>query len=233
MSTQIYHPAAILTSPDPRTLECHEREYIVVEEGIIEGIYRELPASFQHLPIEELESCLLIPAFSDLHIHASQFTERGTGMDLLLFDWLNEYTFPQEASFQDVGYARKVYPQVIYELLKHGTMHAAFFTTIHYDACDLFWQMLQESGMYALSGKVNMDRNSPDYLCESTADSLRDTERFLQEHPSSDHLKAVLIPRFAPTCSEGLLKGLGELSRKYKAGLHTHLVESRAESAWK
>ena len=37
-------------------------------------------------------------------------------------------------------------------------------------------------------------------------------------------------PRFAPTCSFELLKGLGKLGKKYQAGMQTHLVESRWEA---
>ena len=52
---------------------------------------------------------MIIPAFSDLHVHASQYIERGLGMDMLLSDWLNQYTFPQEARFADMDYARPIY----------------------------------------------------------------------------------------------------------------------------
>ena len=42
--------------------------------------------------------------------------------------------------------------------------------------------------------------------------------------------KPILSPRFAPTCSRELLKGLGEIGRKYQVGVQTHLVESLWEA---
>lgn len=33
-------------------------------------------------------------------------------------------------------------------------------------------------GQRAFVGKVNMNQNSPEFYCESTADSLRDTEMY-------------------------------------------------------
>ncbi len=231
MNIEIYH-GSMATSPAMGELVCRENIYVAVENGVIEGIYEEFPAKFKGIPVTELGSGILIPAFSDLHIHASQFTERGVGMDCLLFDWLNNYTFPQEAGFASEEYAEKIYPQVIRELLRHGTMHASFFTTIHYDACDLFFRLLQKSGMYAFTGKVNMDMNAPDYLTEDTETSLRETDRFAAEHSGDSHVKPILTPRFAPTCSEALLKGMAEIGKRRQIGLQTHLVESRAESAW-
>ncbi len=231
MEKKIYR-ANVVTAVSDQEISVKERAYVVVDDGIIEDVYDVLPEEYMGMEVEDYGEGILIPAFSDLHIHASQYVERGIGMDCLLFDWLNNYTFPQEAKFRDISYAKTIYAQVIRELLRHGTMHANFFTTIHYDACDLFYKILKEAGMYAYTGKVNMDMNSPEFLVETTDDSLRDTERFLREHQDSDKVKALVIPRFAPTCSEELLKGLGKLTQKYHCGLHTHLVESKAESAW-
>ena len=76
-----------------------------------------------------------------------------------------------------------------------------------------------------------MDFQSPSYLCETTEGSLRETEIFLDEHSNSSTVKPILTPRFAPTCSRELLWGLGKLGKKYRAGVQTHIVESRWEAA--
>ncbi len=227
---QIYR-GNLVTAPAMGELTCISHGYIVVKEGVIKEICQVLPETYEGVPVKDFGDGIIIPAFSDLHIHASQFTERGTGMDCLLFDWLNNYTFPQESGLASLDYAGKIYPQAIRELLRHGTMHASFFTTIHYDACDLFFKMLQESGMYAFTGKVNMDMNSPEFLIEDTQKSIRETDRFIAEHNSDSHVKPILTPRFAPTCSEDLLKGLAEIGQRRHVGMQTHLVESLAEAA--
>ena len=90
-------------------IEVKKQHFIIIEDGIIKGIHARLPEEYQHADVIDVQDDLIIPAFSDLHIHASQFAERGTGMDCLLFDWLNNYTFPQESKFGNIDYARSIY----------------------------------------------------------------------------------------------------------------------------
>ena len=237
MATVLYHGTAVNPASMDR-LEVLEDCTIVVCDGVIQTIYRSgesVPETYSSCEAVDFEEGIIIPAFSDLHIHASQYVERGVGMDCLLFEWLNRYTFPQESRFVNPDYAKVIYAQVIHDLLLHGTMHANLFTTIHYDSCDLFFRMLEESGLYAYASKINMDMNSPEYYVEDTSASLAETERFICEHIGgrySGRVQPIIVPRFAPTCSEPLLKGLGNLAAKYGVGLHTHLVESREEAAW-
>ena len=51
----------------------------------------------------------IIPGLTDLHLHAPQYTFRASGMDLELLDWLNTYTFPQEARYEDTEFAKEAY----------------------------------------------------------------------------------------------------------------------------
>ena len=117
----------ILYSESIEKLKVFEDSYLVVQDGFVEGIYETLPEKFQGVEVKDYGRGLIIPAFSDLHIHASQFVQRGVGMDKLLFDWLNDYTFPQEARFASMDYAKNVYDQVVTELLRQGTFHASLF----------------------------------------------------------------------------------------------------------
>jgi len=156
MTTDIYKGTVIYTDT-PDKLTVIKNAHVAVNNGIIEDVFEgAIPAKYKDIKVTDYGDALIIPAFSDLHIHAPQFVERGVGMDCLLFDWLNNYTFPQESRFKDIEYARTIYAQLIYEFLKHGTFHTALFSTIHYDSCDLLFRMLMESGMYTYSGKINM-----------------------------------------------------------------------------
>ena len=229
MSVSIHH-GDIVYCESADALSVTEGGYLVAENGFVAGIYPVLPEQYAGAPVTEHGRGVLIPAFSDLHIHASQFVQRGIGMDKLLFDWLNDYTFPQESRFADMDYAGAVYDAMADELLRCGTFHAALFTTVHYDATDHLFRALEERGIHAYVGKVNQDMNSAGTLQETTEDSLRQTERFLAEHPAGKTVRPILVPRFAPTCSDALLSGLGKLAAKYGVGVHTHLVESRAEA---
>ena len=222
----------IVYAGEKDSLSVFPASYIAVEDGFVEGIYPVLPEQYQGAEVTDYGRALIIPAFSDLHIHASQYAQRGTGMDKLLFDWLKEETFPQEARFADAAYAESVYESIVREFIRHGTFHLSAFTTIHSSTSDLLYRILDREGLYAYVGKVNMDSNSPTFLCESTEESLHSTERFLAEHQDSRTVRPILTPRFAPSCSEPLLKGLGKLAQKYACGLQTHLAESIAEVRW-
>ena len=227
---QIYH-ANIVYSKDRDELAVFRDSYIAVEEGTVDGIYPTLPKKYAGAPLTDFGSSVLIPAFSDLHVHAPQFPQRGLGMDLLLADWLNTYTFPQEAKFADPAYAEAVYGAFVQSLIENGTFHACVFGTIHRKTTSRLLERMEERKLRAFVGKVNMDIQSPDYLCETAEESLRETEAFLEQYAGNLYARPIITPRFAPTCSFELLKGLGKLGRKYHAGIQTHLVESRWEAA--
>lgn len=221
----------ILYSKSRYELIAYENSYIVVEDGIVEGIYKVLPEKFQGLRVTDFTNGVIIPAFSDLHVHAPQYPQRGLAMDMLLADWLNNYTFPLEARYADLEFAHEVYDAFTEDLIANGTLHASIFGTIHSEATGYLLELLEKKGIPAFVGKVNMDKASPEYLCETTEDSLWETEAFLEKYAKCQYAKPILTPRFAPTCSLKLMKGLGELGKKYHTGLQTHLVESKWEAA--
>ena len=223
--------ANIVYSRSRDDLAVFRDSYIAVENGVVEGIYEQLPEKFAALPVRDFGSGVMIPAFSDLHVHAPQYPQRGLGMDLLLEDWLNTYTFPQEAKYADPAYARAVYDAFLQDLIANGTFHACVFGTIHREPTGYLLEQMEEAGLRAFVGKVNMDIHSPDYLCETVEESLRETETFLEKYASNRFAKPILTPRFAPTCSRELLSGRGRLGAKYRTGVQTHLVESLWEAA--
>lgn len=227
---EIYH-GDIVYSESWDSLCIMEDSYILVENGAVAELTRQLPECYRGCPVKDYGRGLIIPAFSDLHIHAPQYPQRGTAMDLLLSDWLEQYTFPQESRFADTEYAEHVYDLLVQDMVKNGTLHASVFSTIHRDSTDILFRKMENFGMYGYVGKVNMDRSAPDYLRETVEESVRETEKFLHAHAGSRKVKPILTPRFAPTCSEELMHRLGELAKRYQCGLQTHLVESRWEAA--
>lgn len=204
--------------------------YIAVRDGIVEGIYPEIPEKYRGISVTDFGNDVIIPAFSDLHVHAPQYPQRGIAMDLLLQDWLNNYTFPLEARYADPEFAHAVYDAFVDDLILHGTMHAVVFGTIHQEATEYLIERMEQRGLHAFVGKVSMDMNSPEYLSETVSDSLRRTEEFVEKYASNRTAKPILTPRFAPTCSRELLTGLGKIGHKYSVGVQTHLVESLWEA---
>ena len=75
-----------------------------------------------------------------------------------------------------------------------------------------------EAGMRGWVGKVNMDRNSPEFYIEDTSQSLEDTRTFVgktlervsvenDQHGAYRRVLPAITPRFTPTCTYELMKG--------------------------
>jgi 5-methylthioadenosine/S-adenosylhomocysteine deaminase len=71
----------------------------------------------------------------------------------------------------------------------------------------------------------------PESLKEKTEVSLQKSVDLLEKwHGKCEgRLLYAFAPRFAVSCTEDLLKQIGELSRKYKVKIHTHASENRGE----
>lgn len=64
---------------------------------------------------------------------------------------------------------------------KSAATRACIFATIHKESTILLMDLMEESGLSTMIGKVNMDRNSPDYLREPSAkDSEEATREWLK-----------------------------------------------------
>lgn len=118
----------IISSPTLNELSIIEKGYIVIRKGIILGVYEELPNCYKDHPITDFGDSLILQSFSDMHLHAPQYPMLGTGMDLPLLEWLNTYTFPNEARFENIEYARKVYKKLASELISLGTTRVCMFS---------------------------------------------------------------------------------------------------------
>jgi guanine deaminase len=207
-----------------------ENGYIIVEDKLVRGVYKEIPEVFSKIEIIDYKNALIIPGFIDLHVHAPQFPNMGLGLDKELMPWLETYTFPEEAKFSDICYAKKVYSAFVRELWKFGTTRACVFSTIHKNSTKLLMDLFSASGLSAYVGKVNMNRNSPKYLLETLDDSINSTKEILEEYSSKYSLvKPIVTPRFVPSCSLELLKGLGKLAKEYNVPVQSHLCENFGE----
>ena len=134
--------------------------YLVLEDGVIQGIFPVLPERYAACPVENWGDRLIMPAFADMHLHAPQYPMLGMGMDLPLLEWLNAYTFQTEERFADLDYARRVYRRLAEELIANGTTRVVMFSSRHADATLVLMEELERAGVCGCVGKVNMDRNS-------------------------------------------------------------------------
>lgn len=220
----------IIFTKDFGKFEIFKDGYILYEDGLVKGVFEELPKEYNSIEVKNYGDKLIIPGFIDLHLHGAQFPNLGLGLDKELMPWLETYTFPEERKYSDLQYAKKVYSKFVKELWKNGTTRSVIFASIHLEATKLLMDIINEAGLGAYVGKVNMDRNCPDFICEDTDKSLRDTESFIREYGSKyERVKPIISPRFVPTCTPKLLKGLGELSKEYKVAVQSHLDENIGE----
>lgn len=119
--------------------------------------------NFKNVSEIDLGKKIIIPGFIDGHAHAPQYSFVGIGMHLDLMKWLDTYTFPAESKFKDIDFARNVYTRCVNRHLKNGSTTVSWFATIHLEATKVLCEVADQAGMRAFVGKVNMDRNSPDF----------------------------------------------------------------------
>lgn len=208
--------------------------FLVCVDGKCQGAFQNIPAEYQTLPVIDYTGYLIVPGMTDLHVHAPQYTFRGIGMDLELLDWLNTHTFPEEANYSDLEYAGKAYRYFADDLKRGFTTRAVVFGTRHVDATIELMDLLEETGVITYVGKVNMDRNSTEKLNEASAEqSVLDTRAWLQAvEDKYERTMPILTPRFIPSCSDELMKKLGDLSRQQNLRIQSHLSENPSEVAW-
>ena len=229
MNPVILH-GTIVHTPTKEVFDCHPDSYLISEGGKVTGIFQELPEKYKNVPVLDYGNSLILPGLCDMHVHAPQFVYRGLGIDLQLMEWLDRYAFPTEARFADLSYARIYYEAFADALAKNGTTRAVIFGTLHAPATELLMEILEKKQIGAYVGKINMDTLSPDYLCETSKQSLADTRKWIEDTKDRFHLvKPAVTPRFIPTCSTSVLEGLGKLAQEFDLPVHSHISEDLGE----
>ncbi|KAK6350153.1 hypothetical protein TWF696_006397 [Orbilia brochopaga] len=231
----------LIDTPTPHALRVREGVFCVVDDGAIAqicAVENEVAERYRGLPVVKLaETQMVVPGLIDLHIHAPQFKQLGTKTDIPLMEWLQKYTYPAEAAFASPSHASLVYPKLITHLLKNGTTTAVLFGSNHLAATKILAEECAAAGIRALVGKTCADILTPDEYVETTADSLRATEEFVEwcikkwGGGVDAIVRPVVTPRFIPTCSSELLKGLGDIAQKYNCFVQSHAAESVDEEA--
>lgn len=177
---------------------------------------------------------LVLPGFVDCHVHAPQYAQLGQALDVPLEVWLEKYTFPLEARYADLDFARPRYEALVSDLLASGTTTAVYFATVHREATALLADICIDKGQRALVGKVVMDdpAGCPDYYRDASAEAaVVDTRAVIEHihaHPdnAAGRVLPVITPRFIPSCTDEALEGLGQLAAETGCHIQTHCSES-------
>lgn len=241
--TYIFKGTAFTSETNKKVAILKDHLFCINENGLIEDIFNSTHDEYSRL-IDAYQDNdnfhtlaagqYILPGFVDLHVHAPQWAQSGTALDLPLYDWLHTYTFPLEAKFADLEFAELVYDDLVTTLLKNGTTTALYFATIHKEASLLLATICAKKGQRGLVGKVVMDDpiQNPDFYRDQDAKTaLADTEEFILEvnHLSKETKQGVypvVTPRFIPSCTDEVLTGLGKLAEKYDTYIQSHCSES-------
>lgn len=222
----------ILFTKHSNEFEIYNNNYIVSIDGKVKGIYEELPKDYDTYKVIDYGNRLIIPGFVDLHLHAAQFLQCGMGMTKQLLEWLNDYTFDLEKEFENEEFAKEVYSRFADKLIANGTLRACIFASSSTKGTEVLFEVLKQQGIGAYIGKVNMDRNAPDFIIEDTEESIKGTEYLIEKYKNEKLVKPIITPRFAPTSTDELLRKLGALAKKYRIPVQSHLNENIDEINW-
>jgi guanine deaminase len=212
----------------------HEKGAVVAgDDGRIlwTGPYGALPPAFRGQPTDDHGDCLVLPGFVDAHIHFPQYRMLAApGKDLL--DWLNRFTFPEEARFADAAVAAPAAETFLDRLVAHGTTSALVFCSVHKACADALFAAALTRNMAILAGKSLMDRNAIPAVQDTAVTGTRETEELYRAWHGNGRLRVAVTPRFAVTSTEKQLSLAGELVKTLPGALmQTHLSESLGEIA--
>ncbi len=174
----------------------------------------------------------LLPGLVDLHLHAPQWPQLGTGLDITLERWLFEYTFPLEARYADPAFAAEVWAHMVPALLANGTTTTVYFSSLHERATELLAEQCARSGQRAFVGRVAMDhpQGTPEWYRDvSAAAGVEASHRSIEvvrAAAGSALVQPIITPRFVPACTDELLAGLGALAARTGVLVQTHCSES-------
>lgn len=178
-----------------------------------------------------------LPGFVDIHVHAPQWPQAALALDEPLYLWLEQRTFPLEAKFADLDFARAVYVDLVEQLLARGSTTAVYLGSAHLASSIELASICAERGQRALVGKTVMDDPSanPEYYRDaSAAQAVEDTRTLIREveaigRASWQGVWPVVTPRFIPSCTDEVLRGLGDLAAETGAYVQTHCNEGQWE----
>jgi len=205
------------------------RDGCVAELGAADALLAKLPAG---TPIEDYRGKLILPGFVDTHIHYAQ-TDILASYGEQLLTWLEKYTYPAEQRFGDPAHAAAVAEFFCDELLRNGTTTALAFASVHPASVDALFAAALKRRMRLIAGKVLMDRNCPEFLCDSAASGYAESRALIEKWHGRERLLYAVTPRFAATSTAEQMTLAGRLFAEYPGVyLQSHVAENRGEVAW-
>lgn len=227
MNKLAFHGNFIWTESSEDFVSSEDSFLLCSEEGKIECIQKEQPHGIK---IIDLGEGLVIPAFTDLHLHSAQLSITGLGCDGTADQWFNEYCHPAENSYEKAETYQLINYELVKKLKKHGTLHACIMSSVSKAATIDLAERLEKSGISAYLGKMNSDYSEDGKPNETFNESIRDTIDLIQLFKKFKHTKYIISPEYIPACSDALLQKLGSLALEYNIPVQSHMNESHYDT---
>lgn len=174
---------------------------------------------------------LLMPGFIDTHLHFPQ-TQVIASWAAELLDWLNDYTFPEETRYSDPALCAAMASVFLDRLTDHGTTTAVAYASVHAASAEALFAEALKRDMRLITGKVMMDRNAPDALCDTPQSSYDDSKALIARWDGKGRLGYAITPRFAITSTPAQMEAAQALAAEHPdCHIQTHLSENHAEIA--
>ncbi|MBV9923673.1 MAG: 5'-deoxyadenosine deaminase [Acidobacteria bacterium] len=202
---------------------------VLVRGRRIEAVGVDLSAAAADVCIDA-RGCAVLPGFVQTHVHLCQTLFRGAADDLALLDWLKRRVWPLEAA-HDPASLRASARLGVAEMVRGGTTCALTMETVNHT--EEVFRVVEETGFRATVGKCMMDKGDevPAGLREEGEDSIRESLALLEKwHGRAEgRVRYCFAPRFAVSCTRGLLERVATLARARGVMIHTHASENVSE----
>lgn len=171
---------------------------------------------------------VILPGFISTHVHTVQTHARNFAENLELLDWLSKVIWPFEAQLNSkTTYASSF--TGMKECLSNGiTTILDMGTSRHTQSV---FKAAQDSGIRGFIGKALMDQGPKSLIDKNPLEEVFDHLEYWHG-AERGRISVSLCPRFVLSCSDALLKKVGEISSKLKLIHHTHASENKKECLW-
>jgi guanine deaminase len=204
------------------------RDGKIVEVGEAVGTLARYPG----VAVDTYAGDLIMAGFVDCHAHYPQ-TGIIASYGSQLLEWLEKYTFPEEAKFSDPAYAATMAELFLDETLRNGITTTSVYCSSHPASVDALFAAAQKRRLRTVAGKCMMDRNCPPNLRDTPQRGYDETKALIEKWHGVERLVYAVSPRFAITSTPEQLDAAGAVWKEHPSCLmQTHLSENKKEIAW-
>ena len=197
---------------------------ILIKSGIIKFIGKKEDApEYKALKTIYADGKYILPDFFNQHTHLSLSLYRGLGTDLSLHNWLQKAIWPLEKAYShpDNVYLGSILSLI--EMIHNGTGSVADMD-FHSLAVG---KAVEESGLRAFLGEGLFNDKTPS--SGSSQETFDYTEEMIHKYADNDKISVYLTPHAPFSCTPDLYERTGELARKWKIPVCSHLSETKQE----